>query len=29
MTPAQANELITIVEDAMSAHADFDPHSAK
>ena len=29
MTPAQANELIAIVEDAMSAHADFDPHSAK
>ncbi len=29
MSPAQASELIAIAEDAMSAHADFDPHSAK
>jgi DNA repair protein RecO (recombination protein O) len=29
MTPAQASELVAIAEDAMSAHADFDPHSAK
>lgn len=29
MTPAQATELLAIVEDAMSAHTDFDPHSAK
>lgn len=28
MTPAQASELVAIAEDAMSAHADFDPHSA-
>ena len=29
MSPAQASELIAIAEDAMSAHADFDPHAAK
>ena len=29
MTPAQASELVAIAEDAMSAHADFDPHSSK
>ena len=29
MTPAQASELVAIAEEAMSAHADFDPHSAK
>jgi DNA repair protein RecO (recombination protein O) len=29
MTPAQANELVAIAEEAMSAHADFDPHSSK
>jgi len=28
MTPAQAHELVAIAEEAMSAHADFDPHSA-
>ena len=28
MTPAQATELVAIAEEAMSAHADFDPHSA-
>ena len=28
MTPAQASELVAIAEEAMSAHADFDPHSA-
>jgi len=26
MTAAQASELVSIVEEAMSAHADFDPH---
>ena len=26
MTPAQASELVAIAEEAMSAHADFDPH---
>jgi hypothetical protein len=26
MTPAQASELLEIVEEAMSAHTDFDPH---
>lgn len=29
MTAAQASELVAIAEDAMSAHADFDPHSSK
>jgi DNA repair protein RecO (recombination protein O) len=29
LTPAQASELLAIAEDAMSAHADFDPHAAK
>ena len=29
MTPAQASELVAIAEEAMSAHADFDPHAAK
>jgi DNA repair protein RecO (recombination protein O) len=29
MTPAQASELVAIAEEAMSAHADFDPHSSK
>jgi DNA repair protein RecO (recombination protein O) len=28
MTPTQAGELVAIAEEAMSAHADFDPHSA-
>jgi DNA repair protein RecO (recombination protein O) len=28
MTPAQASELVEIAEEAMSAHADFDPHPA-
>lgn len=27
MSPSQAAELLAIVEEAMSAHADFDPHS--
>lgn len=27
ITPAQAAELVAIAEEAMSAHADFDPHS--
>ena len=26
LTPAQASELVAIAEEAMSAHADFDPH---
>jgi len=29
MTPAQASELVAIAEEAMSAHADFDPHTSK
>ena len=29
MTPAQASELVAIAEEAMSAHADFDPHTGK
>ncbi len=29
MTAAQASELVAIAEEAMSAHADFDPHGAK
>jgi DNA repair protein RecO (recombination protein O) len=29
MSPAQAAELVTIAEEAMSTHADFDPHSGK
>ena len=29
MTPAQATELVAIAEEAMSAHADFDPHASK
>ncbi len=29
MTPAQASELVQIVEEAMNAHADFDPHARK
>jgi hypothetical protein len=27
MTPAQAADLVEIAEEAMSAHADFDPHA--
>lgn len=27
MTPSQAAELVAIAEEAMSAHADFDPHA--
>ena len=29
MTPGQANELVAIAEEAMSAHTDFDPQAAK
>lgn len=29
LTPAQASELVAIVEDAMSAHAGFDPHDPR
>jgi DNA repair protein RecO (recombination protein O) len=29
MSPAQASELVAIAEEAMSVHADFDPHSSK
>ena len=29
MTPIQASELVAIAEEAMSAHADFDPHTSK
>jgi DNA repair protein RecO (recombination protein O) len=29
MTPAQASELVAIAEEAMSAHAEFDPHASK
>ena len=29
MTTAQANELVAIAEEAMSAHTDFDPHGSK
>ena len=29
MTAAQASDLVAIAEGAMSAHADFDPHSSK
>jgi DNA repair protein RecO (recombination protein O) len=28
MTPGEASELLALIEEAMSAHADFDPHSA-
>ncbi len=29
MTDEQANELVAVVEEAMAAHADFDPHSTR
>ena len=29
VTPAQASELVAIAEEAMTAHADFDPHASK
>lgn len=29
LTSAQASELVTIAEEAMSAHTDFDPHRSK
>jgi DNA repair protein RecO (recombination protein O) len=29
LSDAQANELVAVVEEAMAAHADFDPHATK